>query len=355
MRISKLLLWADGKWQWMNRFMEPLNAFLRILKGQSLTDQQIMKGKNFKRQQDVMKILLGDILKSQISDTDTTSPRYILDLALFHHSSTPKVRLLYHELLLEYKWLHSILVADSGRTLDITNIAILFCQSETITFLMPHRRELTQEEWDSFLNGLESVSKMALPMSIEIEWPSRIPIAAKTTFNDSQNVEKLKKLKWRSHFHMNRTVNFENGSDFEESKTAEGAFKLAVESVIADLSDISADRLQEKLQEAKNSGNVLRYQPPHPVTYDSDGSAVSTEGLMGIIDRGLKRWYRYCGRGAEYHSLFANWCQESMLCITKQEVLCRIQGLVVEIVPNYGKFNIPELLRSVANLAETQP
>ena len=299
LRIEGILLWAEGRWQTLDRFMEPLNALLRVMKGQSLTDELIMRKKKYQK---AMRILFRDILKSQISETNTKTPKYVLNLALFHHSSTPNVRLLYHEMLAEYKWLHSILRSDSTDTLDIANIAVLFCQSETITFLMPHGSSVSHQECESLLNGLVSINTMALPITIQFEWPVTMSKAAEQEF--VRIMPKLKQLQWRSQLHMMRTMTLEKAVEFVENQAAEQAFKSRVEQVIADLSGRSTEAEEEKQSKMQTVEPTL---PTPPVTYDL------TDDLVVNIDRGLQRWYQHCGRGSDYDSLFANFCEESTL------------------------------------------
>ena len=111
-----------------DRFMEPINAFSRMMNGLSLKEQEVLSNA---KSQKAMKVIIRDILRSLVlRQKQCQSPKYIQDLVMFHHSSTSRVRLPYGELMTEYKWLDAILKNDSSNTLNITNIAVLFCHSD---------------------------------------------------------------------------------------------------------------------------------------------------------------------------------------------------------------------------------
>ena len=96
----------------------------------------------------------------------------------------------------------------------------------------------------------------------------------------------------------------EKAEEFVENQAAEQAFKSRVEQVIADLSGRSTEAEEEKQSKMQTVEPTL---PTPPVTYDL------TDDLVVNIDRGLQRWYQHCGRGSDYGSLFANFCEESTL------------------------------------------
>merc|ERR1719295_1627471 len=96
-----------------------------------------------KKSQRTMKVLIKDILRSLVlKQHECEAPKYIQDLVLFHHQSTPRIRLLYDELRAEYQWLDCIL--KNGQSVDMVNIAVLFSHSEHIIFRMAENTTLSE-------------------------------------------------------------------------------------------------------------------------------------------------------------------------------------------------------------------
>ena len=178
LKIKGALQWVGDVLMKYDRFMEPINAFSRMINGLSLMEQEIMRKRN---SQKAMKVLIRDILRSLVLRRyECEAPKYIQDLVLFHHASTPRVRLLYHELLTEYKWLHCILKKDAADTLNIANIAVLFCHSDEVIFVMPDDFALTDAQCSAMIEDLLLISEMALTVKISFVWKSGMPQAVRT-------------------------------------------------------------------------------------------------------------------------------------------------------------------------------
>ena len=112
LKIKGALQWVGDVLMAYDLFMEPINAFSRMMNGLSVKEQEIMTKQQSQR---AMKVLIKDILRSLVlKQHECESPKYIQDLVLFHHASTPRVRLIYDEISAEYKWLDSILMKNSG-------------------------------------------------------------------------------------------------------------------------------------------------------------------------------------------------------------------------------------------------
>ena len=183
LKIKGALQWVGDALMKYDRFMEPINAFSRMMNGLSVKDQEIM---NNARSQRAMKVLLKDILRSLVLRLDTAeAPKYIQDLVLFHHDSTPRVRLAYDELKTEYKWLDSILKSDTGDTLNITNVAVLFCHSDDIVFMMPDEYVLSEAECVAMVQDLAVISEMALAVKISLIWKTGMPQDARTNLRNA--------------------------------------------------------------------------------------------------------------------------------------------------------------------------
>lgn len=121
-------------------------------------------------------MIIRDILRSlDTEDQEAETPKYIQHLVLYHHSSTPRVRLLYNELLTEYEWLDCILKGETDDTLDFVNIAALFCNSESITFLMTDDDILSESQCSEMMQNMILISMMALDVEIKFVWSSLIP------------------------------------------------------------------------------------------------------------------------------------------------------------------------------------
>ena len=183
LKIKGALQWVGDVLMKYDRFMEPINAFSRMMNGLSIKEQEIVTKQKCQK---AMKVLIKDILRSLVLRRyECESPKYIQDLVLFHHASTPRVRLLYDELIAEYKWLDSILKKDSGDTLSITNIALLFCHSDDVVFMMPDDYVLSELESGAMIDDMVMISKMALAVKISFVWNSEMPQITRTNLRNA--------------------------------------------------------------------------------------------------------------------------------------------------------------------------
>ena len=269
LRIKGILQWAEGKWRHYDKFMEPINSFIRMINGLSVEKQPITTKES---SQKVMKTLFCDVLRAQEWEhdgdlvfneqtwrqNDAKTPKYIQELVLYHHSSASGVRLLYHELMNEYQWLDCIFkrkrtrvldfdyertISDSEMfgtpandkvpgdfrtirvralsdefhnfqkliptttaetessykisnlvglqdtdetdTLDIANIATLFCHSDDITFLMPEDLVLTEHQCSMLINDMKFISEMSLSVKVRFMWPSKMPSLVKSRMTNA--------------------------------------------------------------------------------------------------------------------------------------------------------------------------
>ena len=177
LRIKGIIGWSQGQWMRYDKYLEAINVFSRMMDGFSVMDQPIVRRK---KDQKMMKRIIRDILRSLIWKLqEAETPKYVHELMLFHHSAASRVQLLYDELLAEYKWMHCILKSPYTDTLDITNIALLFCHSERITFLMADSYELSDEECLTLMEGVKSMVKLGLETTVRFKWPSEAPQSSK--------------------------------------------------------------------------------------------------------------------------------------------------------------------------------
>ena len=177
LRIQSVMQWIGDALMDYGLFMEPINAFSRMMNGLSVKQQPIATKKQSQR---AMKLVIKDILRALVlQQHNAETPQYVRDLVLFHHASTPLIRLIYDELMTEYKWLDGIVKVDGGNNgnvniLDIANIAVLFGHAEDITFVMAEDAVLKQNECDALIEGLRAMSKMNLLMNVRFLWPSEV-------------------------------------------------------------------------------------------------------------------------------------------------------------------------------------
>ena len=190
LRIQGITQRVGDRLKSYDKYMEPINAFKRMIHGKSLKNQPIV---NLKKQQKAMKKIIKDVVRSfapqydnvgNVVDLDET-PKYIKNLVLFHLEETPEIRLIHDELLSEYEWLSCILkrkkkdLTDSPwadqlkGTLNIENIAVLFRNSESITFMM-NEDEIQKKDCLSLICGMDAISKMCLATDIHLQWPSTV-------------------------------------------------------------------------------------------------------------------------------------------------------------------------------------
>merc|ERR1712079_957788 len=161
-----------------------------MMNGLSVKEQLILEKK---KAQIAMKLIIKDILRSLIRqwlemqaqhESQSETPKYVRDLAVFHHSSASNVRLLRSELLNDYQWLHCILKNEHFEMVDITSVVLLFCHSEEITFMMPEDYTMDREQRISLFDDLLFLPKVGVHgLSIHFQWPFPPSSRLKSEFN----------------------------------------------------------------------------------------------------------------------------------------------------------------------------
>ena len=107
LRIKGIIKLTNGIWKHYDKYMEPMNAFSRMMNGLTVKGQHITTKKS---NQKVMKVILRDVLRNMVGQSDVSeTPKYIEKMVLFNHSASSSVHLLYDELMSQYEWLHCIL------------------------------------------------------------------------------------------------------------------------------------------------------------------------------------------------------------------------------------------------------
>ena len=205
LRIKGILQWADGKWRHYDKYMEPINAFCRMMNGLSVKQQLITTKKS---SQKTMKIMICDVLRSLIWEQhDVKTPKYVQNLVRYHLLSVSNVRLLYEELITDYQWLHCILKTDGARintetdsesdsdsesqeiegaeNLNIVNIAVLFCHCDDITFIMTEGAQFTEPQCSFLIKDIVSISEMSLDINVRFMWPSSVPEPVKSQISEA--------------------------------------------------------------------------------------------------------------------------------------------------------------------------
>ena len=173
LKVKGIMKWAQGRWRHYDKYMEPIDAFNRMMNGLSLKGQAILdKAKSQRR----MNIIIRDQLQALLSpNVEMNAPQYVNDLVSYQRAMTDHVRLRYHDLM-TYEWMHSILVTDyeSDRQLKVANIAVLFCHAESITFMLnvAEDDDFKDDEWDSVINGLALMHKSGCSMTVRFELSS---------------------------------------------------------------------------------------------------------------------------------------------------------------------------------------
>ena len=143
-----------------DKFMEPINAFNRLIRGLPLKGREMMKDHVF---QIKFIHILRNMLQSLINHKKHDDvPSYIETLISFQNKSTPNIELIYNELMMDYEWIHSILKSKSGSALDIANITALFSHSKSVTFKVINEYILDEHEWNSVVNDLMASYEMGL-------------------------------------------------------------------------------------------------------------------------------------------------------------------------------------------------
>ena len=176
LKIKGILQLVKGQWMKYDKYMEPINALIRMINGLSMAGQPITSKKS---SQKAMKAIICDVLRTLSGNNyDAKTPKYIQELMMYHVTSASCIRLLYHELITEYQWLDCILKSENTNTLNIANIAVLFSHSDELTFMMPEEVPLNVD-WDE---NIVSRWKMELDMLIRCVWPSTVPQDTVTQF-----------------------------------------------------------------------------------------------------------------------------------------------------------------------------
>ena len=315
LKIKGALQWVDGVLMKYDRFMEPINAFSRMMNGLSLKEQEILKKKKSQR---TMKVLIKDILRSLVlKQHECESPKYIQDLVLFHHQSTHRIRLLYDEMISEYQWLDCIL--KNGQTVDMVNVAILFSHSEHITFRMAEDNTLSETESQRVIENLVIISGMALSVNIGLIWPSKIP---KNTRNNLRNaLISLYDTNWQYHFEGQQSLWFI--SEMEEVRfdfEAQHLFQEYVQNMISILStkpksEENVAENCEKLQvEVSSDDHVIpKIQP------EDDGVILTIYEYSNLLLEALQKYSNLYG-GIDHKSEEQSHCtsdDESTLSISR--------------------------------------
>ena len=290
----KGIMQCIGKWIHYDKYMEPINAFSRMMNGLSVTEQPISKRKKYQK---VMKRIIKDILRALIWKLhEAETPKYVRDLVLFHHSCASRVRLLYDELMTKYQWLHCVLKrtrtrvlrsrytnstdsdsdyewdlnqhvgygqyggyheyiaygTDETNTLDVANIAVLFCHSDDITFMMEEDGTLSGEECLALIDDMVTISGMALDVNIRFLWPSPMPKSMRSRLENASFG--LCDTECRCHFDdESRSVTFSITSDSKFNVDAQTAFQSRIESMIGQLSYVPPPKAMKKKKETIQS------------------------------------------------------------------------------------------------------
>ena len=254
LKIKGALQWVGDVLMKYDRFMEPINAFSRMINGLPVKEQEIM---NNTKSQRAMRVLIKDILRSLVLRRyESEAPKYIQDLILFHHGSSPRIRLSYGELLEDYQWLHCILKEEGSNNLNFANIALLFCHSDDVVFMMPDEYILSEAASGAMIKDLLMISKMALSVKISFVWTSEIPESLKTNLRNA--LLRLYGSDCVYHFDANSvSFMFEDAVIDGESQQA---IQSRIESMIHRLNAASRSKQKKKNKETKQTPEQLKKQ-----------------------------------------------------------------------------------------------
>lgn len=179
LRIKDIIHREDSLMLSYGAFLEPLNAFVRMIQGQSIVGQSISKSK---KAQKTMRLIMRDVLFALLNDGNPFEiPKYIRGVTMCH-ATRSHIQFIYDELKTEYEWLQCILTSNSehGDHIAILNLVVLFSSSEMIDFLMGEDYILNEQECDSLMKNLLAVSEMNLEPTIRFLWPSKVPESVKS-------------------------------------------------------------------------------------------------------------------------------------------------------------------------------
>lgn len=163
----------NSKWSNYLKFLDPINAFNHLLSGQPLKKEAILTTKTHQKKHllGMISVLMSQII-SKSPSTATKIPKYIGKLMWFSHTNSPRIRLLYDELMKEYDWLHCILKSDKSEkseTIDIANIAVMCSKSKEIIVEMAGEYDLGEPEWKSLAKGMNTIQTLGLSMKIRVQ------------------------------------------------------------------------------------------------------------------------------------------------------------------------------------------
>jgi len=182
LRIKGIVQWVGDVLMNYGEFMEPINAFHRMIHGLSVGEQPISTKH---RHQMKMRMLIKDLLRSILLSHDQAEcPKYVYDLIRFHHESSVSIELLYDELRTEYEWMAEVLRQNYSNDLSVANICSLFCHCEEVTFLLKEQSVISSKECKFIFKDLLSISRMELTMTIRFQWQSgSVPDGARAILN----------------------------------------------------------------------------------------------------------------------------------------------------------------------------
>lgn len=305
LKIKGMLQLTDGKWLKYDKCMEPINAFSRMMNGLSVKDQLIA---NSKKYQKAMKTIICDALRDLIEQQhEAKTPKYIQDLVRYHLSTTPNVRLLYAELMSEYQWLNSILKSESDDILNIPNIAVLFCKSDEVTFMMPEEAEFSDGACSQLIADIISISKMALDVKVRFLWPSKVPEITKSRIMNVLLVSAASDF-WNRGCHRSfdaKSVVF-SSSDAKLDHESQELFRARVQTMIQSLCQI----LKSKSAKRKDKEDVGLDAAPQ--TADNSPRVTDRNRKSKIYLAFAFLVYGYCRKNTEYISVKINLSQDVM-------------------------------------------
>lgn len=171
LKIKGILQFVRTKWESYGKFMDPMNAFHRFVNGKSLENQQRWSSDSkYGEHKKNMNCIVKALLHAQLKQEDGECPAYVLRLGYYQKSSAKHIRLVYSEMKSGYQWMRYIL--KSGSNLNFANIAALFHEAESITFVVSDTDDLQEEEWEFVVTNLTKIREMELSMEFRFELSS---------------------------------------------------------------------------------------------------------------------------------------------------------------------------------------
>eukprot|EP01083_Nonionella_stella_P089068 248504_1 len=187
-----------------------MNCIIRMINGVSIKGE--LGASKPKYQRRILAILCHIMPRN---DDANPLPPYI-DCLTKYHTAKSIIKLNYIELLNEYTWMHSRFVKldSSPPRLNISNIALLFHQSEQLIFLMPDLYVLNEAECVSLLHDLRLLSNMSVVLLISFQWPSQMPFNNQANLNN--HLSDLLKINWIRRFSSTSVVFECNQTDISD-------------------------------------------------------------------------------------------------------------------------------------------